>query len=633
MDFFSQQHQARTKTRKLLVYLLLAIASLLAITHGIFYLLLSYDQAAPDRARYFTPGHYDLATYVQSGVFWIINLAILVVIGFASLYKWLTIRAGGYVIAEHLGGVLIPNTTADLNEKRVLNVVQEMAIASGTPVPPVYILEEDGINAFAAGYTPADAVIGITRGAITRFNREQLQGVIGHEFSHIFHGDMRLNLQLIALLHGILVIGLLGYYAMRVAGNSRGRGAAGLLGIGIALIILGYGGTFFGNLIKAAVSRQREFLADASAVQFTRNPEGIAGALKIIGASSGSVLTHARVDEVTHLLFAEGKHFATDWWATHPPLETRIRRIEPRWDGIFITPAITTSTTDQSPPPRPSPMRPAEGLVAAAAVLSSVNRIGTIDSEHLGYSQQLLQQLPATLIALSQTPASAAELILAQVLLRTEVVSTMDPATQQLIQAKQTEYASQLQLLTALPDPMRLPLLDLCVASLKQGTAAQYQQFMQVLDQFIGLDKKISLFEWCLKRVVDYQLKTFFYGPVQPSKLLRLSDCRNELSIVLSLLAQFDTGKNPAAIIKTSADTFHLTGLQALPPEQLSAASFEVAVDRLGLLHPMDKPSAIKACAQVITYDRQISVREVEVLRALASSWDCPMPPILPNQT
>ena len=257
-----------------------------------------------------------------------------------SLYKMAQLAGGGTVVAERLGGRRVYPNTTDPVERRLLNVVEEMALASGVPVPPVFLLsEEQGINAFAAGYSPSDAVVGVTRGCAQQLTRDQLQGVVAHEFSHILNGDMRLNMRLIGVLHGILLMGLVGRELLRLVGHSgggrsrRNDGAAPLLLIGLAFMVIGFLGLFIGNLIKAAASRQREFLADASAVQFTRNPEGIAGALKRIGAAVfGSKLASPRAAEASHMYFAEG---ISTLFASHPPLHERISRIDPQWDGKF----------------------------------------------------------------------------------------------------------------------------------------------------------------------------------------------------------------------------------------------------------------------------------------------------------
>ena len=274
-----------------------------------------------------------------------VAIGVLVLVGGGSLYKIAQLRGGGRVVAEQLGGRLLHPDTTDPHERVLLNVVEEIALASGTPTPPVYLLEEEeGINAFAAGFTPDDAVIGVTRGTLHQLQRAELQGVIAHEFSHILNGDMQLNIRLMGVLHGILLIGILGYFVFRSAmfssmGRRSDRGNAGiaLLALGGGLIVIGSLGTFFGKWIKASVSRQREFLADASAVQFTRDPDGIAGALKRIGGFvSGSAVASPNAPEASHLFFGQALSGGLQSiFATHPPLAERIRRLDPSFDGEF----------------------------------------------------------------------------------------------------------------------------------------------------------------------------------------------------------------------------------------------------------------------------------------------------------
>ena len=336
MDFFRSQDIARRNTVKLVVLFALALLSLIAITNLLVMVMLGMVAES-------LPANVPLLQRIDWHLFLWVSLAIVGVVGFGSLYKIASLSGGGARVAELLQGKLLIPGGSNLSEQKILNVVEEMAIASGTPVPPVYVLEEQGINAFAAGYTPADAVIGITRGAIETLSRDELQGVIAHEFSHILHGDMRLNIRLIGILHGIMVLGIMGYYLLRSTGRTRRskKGGGEIAVVALGLMVIGYAGTFFGNLIKAAVSRQREFLADASAVQYTRNPDGIADALKRIGgAPQGSVLENPGASEISHALFSNGLRMSfSSLFATHPPLEQRIRRIQPQWDGSFeVTP-------------------------------------------------------------------------------------------------------------------------------------------------------------------------------------------------------------------------------------------------------------------------------------------------------
>ena len=351
MDFFERQDQARRSTRRLIVYFIMAvILIILSIYIAAIAIFLGFNLNADSELPF---------EWWNSELFlWITGATVSVVV-IGSLYKIFALSQGGVVVARSLGGRLIESNTPNPQERRLLNVVEEMAIASGTPVPSVFLLEkEKSINAFAAGFTPTDAVIGVTQGTLQILSRHELQGVIAHEFSHILNGDMRLNIRLIGVLNGILVIAMIGYAILRGtsrSSSSKKGGGGAVLAFGAALFIIGYVGVFFGKLIKSAVSRQREFLADASAVQFTRNPDGLAGALKKIGGLvHGSRIKSSKAEEASHLFFSDGMHgkaspflsmrnhkppvqtrSAFSFMATHPPLETRIKRIDPSFRGRF----------------------------------------------------------------------------------------------------------------------------------------------------------------------------------------------------------------------------------------------------------------------------------------------------------
>ncbi|MEZ6094565.1 MAG: M48 family metallopeptidase [Pirellulaceae bacterium] len=348
MDFFASQDLAKKNTRKLVV--LLGI-TLIAITGSVYILiLLALQLALRDQA-----GAFDSPAIYVHALLWTL-LGVISVVSFGSLYKIMELRRGGQAVANMLQGRrLLPNST-DLAERRVLNIVEEMALASGVPVPPVYVLEhEEGINAFAAGHTVDDAVIGLNRGTIEQLNRDELQGVIAHEFSHILNGDMRMSLRLIGILHGIQVIALIGYFLIRTLGHGSHRRSSRdnkndptvfLLVAGVGLLVIGSVGLFFAKLIKASISRQREYLADASSVQFTRNPEGIAGALKMIAVNQHtSEVGTAHAQEISHMFFANmtGK-LMSGMLSTHPPLPKRITAVEPRFDGDFEGYVRTRST-------------------------------------------------------------------------------------------------------------------------------------------------------------------------------------------------------------------------------------------------------------------------------------------------
>ena len=372
------------------------------------------------------------------------------VIALGSLYKVSELAAGGEVVAHMMGGRLVDPQTTDLAERRLLNVVEEMSLASGVPVPPVYVMDnEPSINAFAAGFRPNDAVVTVSRGCLQYLTREELQGVLGHEFSHVLNGDMRLNLRLIGIVYGILVLSIIGYFVMRSAGwagsssrnsdDRRGDNRAAFFFIGLALYILGYLGVLLGNIIKAAISRQREFLADASSVQFTRNPGGLAGALKKIGGlAEGSRINDPHAHEISHMFFGDafaGSIF--NLFATHPPLEERIRLLDPNFDGSY--PAVEALPVREGAGPvapaalAPRRMRPwrrlASGLASGAAPRRAarpvstdrdriVGQVGSPQAEHLEHAGRLVAGLPAAVVQAVREPYAARGVVFALLLSR-----------------------------------------------------------------------------------------------------------------------------------------------------------------------------------------------------------------------
>ncbi|CAN0557218.1 unnamed protein product, partial [Ectocarpus sp. 12 AP-2014] len=409
MDFFTAQDQARRKTGRLVILLVLAVVALIVVaTLAIAITLQLMDGGQPVAQSSLADQGILSALSIElvAGV----AMAVLAIVVLGSLFKRSQLRRGGRAVAEALGGREINLNTRDADERRILNVVEEMAIASGTPVPSVYVLEEEAINAFAAGHQTSDAVIGMTRGAIRSLTREELQGVVAHEFSHILHGDMRLNMRLISVLHGILLIGLLGGTLLRsmrfrrMGGGKRDNSGAVILILGAVLMVVGYAGTFFGNLIKSAVSRQREYLADASAVQFTRNPQGIGNALVKIGShSQGSNLQAAQAAEFSHLYFGQGVRLGfSQMMATHPPLKDRIERVMPGWDGRFeaTLPSQqaeheTLDSAEDTPRKQPGlRVGTLAAVLTGASAQTAINSMGQPDQRHITQARATLNALP-----------------------------------------------------------------------------------------------------------------------------------------------------------------------------------------------------------------------------------------------
>jgi Zn-dependent protease with chaperone function len=365
VDFYSRQAAARGQTRWLVFAFIVALLAVaLALDFVLFTFLAGrshyYGLSALDYARA-NPGQVVLSTLLVMGV-----------LGIASLYKSMELRGGGGVVARSLGGVLVSGDTADLKRRRLLNVVEEMAIASGVPMPEVYVLEQEpGINAFAAGHTPANAAVTVTQGALDRLSRDELQGVIGHEFSHVLNGDMRLNVQLMGWIFGLFVIGLIGRMILEVSPRNR-RNSGGLVALGFAVMVLGYIGLMAGRILQAAVSRQRERLADASGVQFTRNPQGLKGALvKIAALPAGSALVAADAEQAAHMFFAEG---LSRVFATHPPILERIRELDPHFDPREL--AAAAAEPDQDPTAAEVAGHPGAGVGALTSGLGAAGGAG-----------------------------------------------------------------------------------------------------------------------------------------------------------------------------------------------------------------------------------------------------------------
>ncbi|MCU1717762.1 M48 family metallopeptidase [Pseudomonas sp. 5P_3.1_Bac2] len=624
MDFFEHQARARRSSALLVILLVLAVLSLIAITSLVIGFILQ-PHTALDTAP--------TLLYMPWPVIGLVSAVVISVVCLGSLFKWLELRSGGAAIAQRLGGRPVNTAPQDLGEQRVLNVVEEMALASGMPVPIVYVLDDPAINAFAAGLSPQDAVIGITRGALNQLNRDELQGVIAHEFSHILHGDMRLNTQLVAALNGILLLGLLGGFVLRHLPRSRGSSRDGKLVapifmIGLALWVLGYTGTFFGRLIRAAVSRQREYLADASAVQYTRYPDGIAGALQRIASSTtGSELHASHAEEFSHLYFAPGvSSWFSSLFATHPPLEKRIQRILPNWDG---------SLKPQRAPraePQPTVVQAPAQAASVLAMGAAIEAIGSPQPSHLAQAQSHLNQLP-TLLKQAAHNSQDAQCVLYALLLDAQAQAADKQLRSLQLRLDAGRYEQLLQLrepVQQLATQLRMPLLDLLLPSLKSLASDQRKDMLDNLKLLIRSDAHVSVYEWALLRIVERYLRPLpaTYGR---QTLAALSE---DSTVLLSLLARVGASDelSAQAAFDRGARSLALPKAFMLSEAQCNLRALEAALKRLNQLNPLDKPQLLKAMALVIEHDAQVTAAEAELLRALADILDCPMPPLLrPN--
>lgn len=656
MNFFEAQDAARRSTTLLVFLFLLAIVGLLVLSNLIIfefvyfreYGSLSFSWAA-------------LELVFDADLCLLICVAIVCFIALGSLYKLAVLSSGGSAIAQSLGGVIVPRSSSDPLHRKILNVVEEMAIASGTPVPQVYILNEQGINAFAAGWKTTSAVIGITRGALERLNRDELQGVIAHEFSHIFNGDMRLNIRLIAVLHGILMIGLLGRMILRsmryvrTSRNSKdGRAVLIIFSIAATLMVVGYTGTFFGNWIKSLISRQREYLADASAVQFTRNREGIANALKKIGgAIPGSALLAASVDEYSHAYFAEGDRAAKFFvFSTHPPLKERILRIQPDWDGKYIfdqrrtvreqrVEAEREALKQQQVQARKQQAAKIGTALAAGVTLNEamnvLDTLGDISQKQVDVAQFWQQSLPAAVREHADNPYGAQALVLALLLAEeTEIESKQYQVLDEIIGELHARNVRQVRLLLAEQvHTQALPLIDLTLPTLREMTVAQFHRFKQCVHKLVNADDKLDLREWIIQRVVLQHLDEHYGIRKKPlARFFVLGSAKQAIEIMLSMLAYLEH-IDEADALRAFAGAKRAIGagaLQILPKAKLSTALLDMAMDDLVLLKPPLKKRVLQACVSCIADDGKLSLPAYELTRAIASCLDCPMPPISLNK-
>lgn len=649
-DFFEHQDIARKKTGRLVFLFILAVIAIIVMVYLVIALALS------GMASHSTSLGEKSTSYIFSPVLLIaVAGGTILVVGLGSLYKISMLRGGGKVVAESLGGKLLHPNSTGRTEQRVLNVVEEMAIASGTPTPPVYLLEnEEGINAFAAGFSPGDAVIGVTRGCAEQLTRDELQGVIAHEFSHILNGDMRLNIRLMGVLHGILMIGMIGYLVLRTSiysggmhsrRSDRGGGMAPILAIGAGLAIVGFAGTFFGNLIKAAVSRQREFLADASSVQFTRNPQGIAGALKRIGGfAAGSDINNPNAPEASHMYFGKGisKGFNA-MFATHPPLPERIRRIDPGWDGKFVKGKPTTKEWRAPQAATVAGFAPtAAGQAAAVEALRSagpaIGRIGMPTDAHVQYASQLVQSIPEAIVAAAHEPYGARAVVYCLL-----INDQREPRELQMGQLAHhadpgvcREVRNLLPAVEKLDRKLRLPLIDMTLPALRELTASQYQAFRNNVDVLVAADQEIDLFEWTLQRVLMHHLDPQFTRTGPPrTQYYSLSRLQTTCEVLLSALAYIGHEDEAAArnAFALAAKRLPLMRIDMKPAGECGLDALNHALNVLATVAPRPKRDVVEACAACVAADREVTVEEAEVLRAIAASLDCPMPPLLPGQS
>ena len=650
MDFFEEQALARKRSLRLVLLFAVAVAGVVGAVY--FLAMLFYSAGVADSAGVaYVTGDYDnvgklALSFWNPGVLLFALGSTATVVGLGSLYKIAQLRDGGPAVALSLGGRKVDPDSTKLEERRLLNVVEEMAIASGVPAPEVYVLDrEPGINAFAAGNTTSDAVIGVTQGTLQLLRRDELQGVIAHEFSHILNGDSRINLRAIGLLHGIFLLALIGRFLTRGSMRSGKKEGGGVALLGLGLLAIGSIGVFFGRMIQSSISRQRELLADASAVQFTRDTDGLVGALKKIGgAARHSYLDTPKADEASHIFFSDAirrlRLFA-GLFRTHPPLAERIRKLEPQWGGEFTEVALPDIADGMSTPPD-APDAQANAFAEAPteeAVSEAIAHIGSPRPEQITFARSLHAALPNLWIhAVHQAPMAQAMvfgLLLAQdeVLRGTELIRVADLTDAQTADLTLRFHSEAGDRSSA----EKIALVDMVIPTLRGLSIDEYHRFREVVDSLMQSDRRIDLFEYTLSRMLQRHLARSFDGTgPTPLRFRSLRALLPDARVLIATLARVGSRTEDEAgrAFRHGAQALQLKeSAGAIPPSsECTLASVDAALQRFDAAAPALKRSLMLACAATVMADDAVTDREAELIRAIGDALDCPVPPFVQSK-
>ena len=688
MNFFEHQAQAERKTFRLVIYYLLGLFLTFLAIHAIItgvvviatddlrgvYDFQSQDDgsAGYDEAR--SGGEYDesgapgydfgeafVEQYFNPELLLIDLIAVILVIGGGTLYKTSQLkRMDGDGIAQMYGGVRVQDRGASWKERRLLNIVEEMAIASGIHVPNVYVLRnESGINAFAAGYSEPTSVVAVTQGALDYLSRDELEGVIAHEFSHILHQDTRLNMRLIGILFGLEMIAMIGYVILRSMpnvtvsrGDNEGKGGSGklVLLVGLGLLAIGLLGQLFANIIRAAVSRQREFLADASAVQYTRNPGGIAGALKKIGSRVGARVSNSKAVEGSHLFFGNifDGSFLSGIFNSHPDLTERIRRIDPKFNGEY-EPVIQRQVNPDPSEPEPAPKagggenlkntldkimgefgRRASGAGSAAIASAILGAAGNVTQEKIKFAKALLENIPPAVEEKIKDRFGATAAVLA-------VLLSGDPERHERELAYLRENLSIdvlekigtiAQGLEGVTDAVKIPIVQKAFPYLRAMPKADYLRLREIILTLMKSDGRIDLLEFTIAGFVLNDLDLYFrLVPASVETLEEPDQIAAPFCQVAAMLAYAGTDDRAAAqeAFATAVESIGLP-YSPMPKEACTPAEFSQALNTLSHAKAPLRQKVLEALYACISADRQITEREGELIRAVTAYLNCPMP-------
>ena len=661
-SFFENQDLARRNTRLLVVMYVLAVAGVILAVDLVLAGGWIYGFAGTVAPQGRAPGPIALLGAVPAKVYLLGAMGTALVIFTVSGWNIVQLGSGGKAVADMVGARRVSPDTKDPLERRLMNVVEEMSIASGVRVPGVYVMDDEaGINAFAAGYAVSDSIVAVTRGTLEALNRDELQGVVAHEFSHILNGDMRLNIRMIGVLAGIVFIGSVGNFIMRSQrGGGDSKGAAPIFLGGLALLLIGYIGLFFARLIKAGVSRQREFLADASSVQFTRNPDGIAGALDQIGvSSSGALIANRHAEDVSHMFFGQAiKVRLSGLFDTHPPLEERIERVHARFDRASYRKARASAVS--APEPKETDAqgedkrkKAASAILAAGAMGlagrrgadlgtswgrsagESAQLVGSMDGAKVDYAARLLRSLPEGLREMLRDPAGARAAMVALLLApKDDVMKTQLDALGAKGMGALAEQARAAEALTRRLGPaFHLPLIDLALPAIKSLPEEERRGLVAALEAVIYSDRRVSLHEFVVLTIARSQLMPRAKPSAAGSK--RVTELQGAAVIVLSLVVHAGTRQDASGARGAALASAMRAGTQEMGlPEAGAAAALTLetageALEMLKTLAPMQKAILVKGLFAAVTQDGSIRVMEAELMRMVGAVLDCPLPPLL----
>ena len=605
MNFYEHQDQARKRTKIIVFLFIVAVLMIMTIVIVPVGLMSEWNAGAIAVAAVFC----------------------VLIVGISTLVKLSQLNGGGHVVAEMLGGTELETVGGDPAQRKVKNIVEEMAIASGMPVPPVFIIEDDSINAFAAGWSPSDAVIGVTRGCIEKLSRDELQGVIAHEFSHISHGDMRINIRLIGVIFGIMAIGITGWVfvryigpvVLRSASRSRSKDGAAGAGIGLAIIIFGLFliacgaiGTFFGRLIQAAVSRQREFLADASAVQYTRNPTGIGNALRKIGSIPKSSFSKD-AGQYNHMFFSQAVH---SLFASHPPIEERVARVE----DVDVSSIPVSSLTQ-------SEVSVGAAGFSAGVIKEGIRGAGAVQQTYIDRAKTAIGHLPPALRE-SLNSGWSARLVMLALLVDGNHSGQKSLLEKNLTEQELSKLKTLIPLVRELDRASRLPVVDLAAPSLKQLSDKQQLSFAKLLREVTKSDGVVTRFEWVLVSVIQKHLANNVLNKLSQKANKKLHSLTESVLVVLATLA-YSGAETQEQAIGAFEHGLKDVRFNSVDMPTLKACSIVVlhdALQRLQSLRFTEKQKFLQGCGSCVEHDGKVTVAEAETIRAIGDVLDCPIP-------